>query len=163
MTDTTPKQTYLTQDTFDRLKTELDDLKGRGRIDVAKEIDEARQEGDLSENGGYQAAKEKQGLMESRIIHLETLLQNAIIGETPADDGVVEPGMIVTVEMFGDTEKFLLGSREIAADTHLDVWSESSPLGQAVNGHKRGDTVSYETPTGKTVEVKIVDATPFTG
>ena len=87
---------------------------GRGRIEIAKKIEEAREEGDLKENGGYHAAKEEQGKMEARIRQLTQLLQTADIGETPADDGVVEPGMLVTVEIFGDEETFLLGTREIA-------------------------------------------------
>ena len=59
----------------------------------------------------------------ARIRQLESLLRNATVGEAPADDGIVEPGMVVTVEMFGDTESFLLGSREIAGTTDIDVFS----------------------------------------
>ncbi|GAB3577753.1 transcription elongation factor GreA [Calidifontibacter terrae] len=155
--------TYLTQEAYDRLKAELTHLSGAGRHEIAKRIEEARLEGDLKENGGYHAAKDEQGKMEARIRQLEALLRDATVGEKPADDGIVEPGMVVTVEMLGDTEKFLLGSREIAGDTDMDVYSEKSPLGAAILGRKKGDTTSYDAPNGKTIEVKIVDAVPYNG
>ncbi|ADU47516.1 transcription elongation factor GreA [Intrasporangium calvum] len=153
---------FLTKEAYDRLKAELDQLTGVGRIEIARKIEEAREEGDLKENGGYHAAREEQGKMEARIRQLQDLLHNAVVGETPPDDGVVEPGMVVTVELFGEQEKFLLGSREIA-DDDLQVFSEKSPMGAAVNGKSVGDTTSYEAPTGKTIEVKILDAKPYTG
>ncbi|HET7761760.1 MAG TPA: transcription elongation factor GreA [Phycicoccus sp.] len=160
MTETT-SQSYLTQSAYDRLKAELEELSGPGRTEIAKRIEAAREEGDLRENGGYHAAKEEQGKMEARIRQLTQLLETAIIGETPPDDGVVEPGMMVTVEMFGDEETFLLGSREIS-DASLQVFSERSPIGAAVNGHNVGETVSYEAPNGKQVEVKILHTKPYT-
>ena len=98
--------------------------------------------------------------MEARIRQLTQLLENATIGEKPADDGVVEPGMVVTVEMFGDEETFLLGSREITDDS-MHVFSEKSPIGAAVNGARVGDTVTYEAPNGKQVEVKVLATTPY--
>ena len=159
----TPTASYLTQQAFDRLKAELDQLSGVGRTEIAKRIEAAREEGDLKENGGYHAAKEEQGKMEARIRQLTQLLENAIVGEKPADNGVVAPGMVVTVEMFGDTVTFLLGSREIADGSDLEVYSEKSPLGAAINGKKIGETAAYEAPNGKTVEVKVKDATPYTG
>ncbi|PKW27426.1 transcription elongation factor GreA [Phycicoccus duodecadis] len=162
MTETTTNQSFLTQAAYDRLKGELEELSGPGRTDIAKKIEAAREEGDLKENGGYHAAKEEQGKMEARIRQLTQLLENATIGETPKDDGVVEPGMIVRVEMFGDEEEFLLGSREIT-DSSMQVFSEQSPIGAAVNGHVIGDSVSYEAPNGKKVDVKILGATPYTG
>ena len=90
------------------------------------------------------------------------MLDHATIGETPADDGVVEPGMVVTVEMFGDEETFLLGSREITDDS-MHVFSEASPIGAAVNGHEVGDVVTYVAPNGKTIEVKILHTKPYDG
>ncbi|HKX68743.1 MAG TPA: transcription elongation factor GreA [Intrasporangium sp.] len=152
---------FLTKEAYDRLKAELDQLTGEGRLDIARKIEEAREEGDLKENGGYHAAREEQGKMEARIRQLQELLHNAVVGETPPDDGVVEPGMIVTVEIFGDNETFVLGNREIA-DGDLQVFSEKSPMGAAVNGKAVGDMTSYEAPNGKTIEVKILDAKPYT-
>lgn len=152
---------FLTKEAYDRLKAELDQLTGEGRLNIARKIEEAREEGDLKENGGYHAAKEEQGKMEARIRQLQELLHTAVVGETPPDDGVVEPGMIVTVEIFGDKETFVLGNREIA-DGDLQVFSEKSPMGAAVNGKAVGDMTSYEAPNGKTIEVKILDAKPYT-
>jgi transcription elongation factor GreA len=159
----TATQSFLTQEAYDRLKAELEHLSGDGRSEIAKRIEAAREEGDLRENGGYHAAKEEQGKMEARIRQLTQLLETAKVGETPKDNGIVEPGMLVTVEMFGDEETFLLGHREIKDDSDLEVFSERSPLGQAIHGKKVGDSASYETPAGKTVEVKILKAAPFTG
>ena len=153
---------WLTQDAYDKLKSELDQLSGPGRAEVAAKIEAAREEGDLRENGGYHAAREEQGKMEARIRQLQQLLDTAIIGETPPDDGIVEPGMVVTVEMFGDEETFLLGSREISDDS-IQVFSEKSPIGAAVNGHSVGETVTYATPSGKDVQVKILKTKPYSG
>ena len=162
MTTETRGASYLTQEAHDRLRAELTHLTGEGRSEISKRIEAARDEGDLKENGGYHAAKEEQGKMELRIRQLEQILQNAVVGAAPADDGVVEPGMVVTVEMFGDTESFLLGSREIIHEgDDLAVYSEQSPLGAALMGALPGDTVSYLAPNGKTVEVKVVEAKPY--
>ncbi|KQU69163.1 MULTISPECIES: transcription elongation factor GreA [unclassified Phycicoccus] len=156
----TPTASYLTQEAFDRLKAELDQLSGEGRTEIAKKIEAARDEGDLKENGGYHAAKEEQGKMEARIRQLTQLLDNATVGTKPADDGVVEPGMVVTVEMFGDDITFLLGSREIAEGTDLEVYSEKSPLGAAINGKQIGEKATYQAPNGKKIEVTIKAAKP---
>ena len=91
------------------------------------------------------------------------MLRKAEIGETPPDDGVVEPGMVVTVDFGGgDTEKFLLGARENLTDgDDLDVYSPQSAMGAAINGRSRGDEVSYTAPNGKELTVTIVDAEPY--
>lgn len=163
MTDTSTETRWLTQEAYDRLSAELADLTGPKRQEIARRIEAAREEGDLKENGGYHAAKEEQGKQEARIRQLEDLLRNATVGEAPADDGIVEPGMVVTATVAGREMKFLLGSREIAEGTDLDVYSEKSPLGAAIAGKKAGDTASYEAPNGKSVEVTIKAAKPFQG
>lgn len=164
MSETTTSSSFLTQDAYDRLSAELEHLKGEGRSDIAKRIEAAREEGDLKENGGYHAAKEEQGKMEGRIAQLTTLLQNAEVGEEPpADDGVVEPGMIVTIEMFGETETFLFGNREIADGDDMEVYSERSPLGKAIDGRNQGETIGYEAPNGKKIDVKIIEVRPYEG
>ena len=161
MTETT-SVTWLTQEAYDRLKAEFDHLSGEGRTEIAKKIEEARQEGDLKENGGYHAAKEEQGKREARIRQLRQLLENSQVGEAPtSSDGSVTPGMVITVELAGDEETFLLGSREVAGDTDLDVYSEKSPLGAAILGHMVGDSVSYTAPNGRQIPVTIVGAKPF--
>ena len=162
MTETTENVTWLTQEAYDRLKAERDHLAGPGRTEIAKKIEAARDEGDLRENGGYHAAKEEQGKQEARIRQLTQLLESAKVGQAPADNGVVEPGMVVSVDLGGEEMTFLLGSREVS-DASLDVYSEKSPLGAAINGHKAGDSTSYQAPSGKQVAVKILSAKPYTG
>ena len=169
MTQSTEQATiWLTQEAYDKLHAELADLKGPGRQEVIARISAAREEGDLKENGGYHAAREDQGKVEGRIRQLEDMLERAEVGETPPDDGIVEPGMKVTYKFVGDdddeAETFLLGAREIEDSVHgVKVYSPQSPLGSAIIGSKKGDTVSYEAPNGKQLEVVIVDAVPFTG
>ena len=162
---TTSHETWLTQDAFDKVKSELDGLMTSGRTEIAKRIEAARAEGDLSENGGYHAAKEEQGKMEARIRQLQDLLHQAKVGEAPADDGTVSPGMVVTVRFAGDDEDetFLLGSREMAGMDTVDheIYSPKSPLGSAIAGRNVGETVTFETPTGRTMDVEIVSATPL--
>lgn len=153
--------TWLTQESFDRLKAEYDHLTGEGRTAIARRIEAAREEGDLKENGGYHAAREEQARQEARIRQLEQILRDAEVGQAPPDDGVVEPGMVVDANVGGDDMTFLLGSREVAGDTDLDVYSASSPLGKAIVGHKTGDTVSYKAPSGVSIDVKIGKVTPF--
>ena len=163
MSDTTaPTASYLTQEAFDRLQAELDELSTTGRTEISKRIEAARDEGDLKENGGYHAAKEEQGKMEARIRQLTTLLENAVVGDPPADDGVVEPGMIVTVDMFGDEITFLLGSREIGNDD-IEVYSDRSPIGKALMGKAVGDEATYSAPNGKSITVKVLAAKPYEG
>ncbi len=153
--------TWLTQEAFDRLTAELSELSGRVRSEIVDRIDSARQEGDLSENGGYHAAREEQARNEARITQLKALLREARVGETPADDGVGEPGMVVTVDLAGKKLTFLLGSREIGADSDLDVYSATSPLGKAILGKKRGDQASYTAPNGNEFAVRVLQAKPF--
>ncbi|MBL0888198.1 transcription elongation factor GreA [Myceligenerans indicum] len=158
MTDTSV--TWLTQDAYDRLQAELERLSGPYRAEITERIAAARDEGDLKENGGYHAAREEQAKNEARIKELTEKLRTVQVGQ-PSDDGSVQPGMVVTVSIFGDSETFLLGSREMAGDTDMDVFSPTSPLGAAIVEKKVGDKTSYEAPTGKTIEVEITDAKPF--
>ncbi|WP_210438642.1 transcription elongation factor GreA [Nocardioides xinjiangensis] len=154
---------WLTQEAYDKLKAELEDLKGPKRQEIIERISAARDEGDLKENGGYHAAKDEQGKQEARIRQLEDMLRKAEVGETPPNDGVVEPGMVVTIDFGdGDTEKFLLGARENLSDGDtLDVYSPQSAMGAAINGKSKGDAVTYTAPNGKQLSVTIVDAEPY--
>ncbi|MEN9453607.1 MAG: hypothetical protein RLZZ19_94 [Actinomycetota bacterium] len=154
-------KTWLTQEAADRLAAELAHLETTGRTEIVKKIEAARAEGDLKENGGYHAAREEQGKMEARIRQLKHMLENAEIGTAPASaEGIVAPGMKVTVEIMGDEMQFLLGSREIASGD-MDVYSEKSPLGAAVMGAKVGDEKSYTAPNGKNITVKVLKAEIF--
>lgn len=150
--------TRLTQDTFERLQAELEDLRTRGRIEIAKAIESARMLGDLSENGDYHAAKDTQGKMEARIRQLEATLQDAeVVDDAVGEDGTVDVGAVVSLRYAGDddVEKYLIGSIEERRDD-VTVVSPESALGQALRGKKRGEVVAYETPTGATLEVEIV-------
>ena len=156
--------TWLTQEAYDRLKAELDHLCGQGRIDIAKKIEAARDEGDLRENGGYHAAKEEQGKQEARIHQLTHILTHSRVGEPPRTDGVVGPGMTVTVRFEGDDAEvtFLLASRE-ESGVPIDVYSPGSPLGNAISGKKVGETARYNLPSGRAITVEIIDAVPYGG
>jgi transcription elongation factor GreA len=157
---------WLTQEAYDKLQAELEDLKGPRRQEIIDRIAAARDEGDLKENSGYHAARDEQGKQEARIRQLEEMLRRAEVGETPANDGIVEPGMVVTIRFIGDedTEKFLLGAREnLSEGDKLTVYSPQSAMGAAINGQSKGDTVTYTAPNGKEIKVVVVDAVPYDG
>lgn len=160
MTET--QATWLTQEAFERLQDELAHLEGDGRRHIVERIAAARAEGDLSENGGYHAARDEQAKNEARIRELKEKLRNVHIG-TPLDDGVVEPGMEVTALVGGEEMTFLLGAREMAGTADIDVFSPTSPLGAAVDGHSVGETVAYTAPNGRAFTVEILRTTPFAG
>lgn len=161
MTETSTPVVWLTQEAHDRLSAELEQLSTTGRTDIAAKIEAARSEGDLKENGGYHAAREEQAKQEARIRQLQQILRNARVGEAPPDDGVVEPGMVVEATVAGERMRFLVGSREVADGTDLDVYSDRSPLGAAIVGRSRGETTSYTAPNGKEITVEIHEATPY--
>lgn len=145
----------LSRSAYDRLQSEHDDLTTRGRIDIARKIETARELGDLSENGDYHAAKEEQGKMEGRIRQLARLLEiSTIVDEVDSES--VQPGCVVGVRYEGDddVERYLVGSIEERRDG-LDVVSPGSPLGSALIGAKIGDDVTYQSPGGA-LKVQVV-------
>ena len=150
----------LSQAAYDRIKAEHDDLVTRGKIDIARKIETARELGDLSENGDYHAAKEEQGKMEARIRQLEALLEDAEIVEGGETD-TVAAGVIVSLRYEGDdeSERFLLGSIEEQHD-EVEVMSPGSALGKALIGAKVDDVVEYETPTGAVLKVTVTAIEP---
>ena len=161
-TDEHAQGVWLTQVAHDRLKAELDSLVA-GRPAMSAEINARREEGDLKENGGYHAAKDEQGKQEARIRQLTDLLRKATVGEPPTKVTNAATGTVITVRFAGDddTEKFLLGSREIGGTTGLSVYSPESALGSAIMGAKPGAKVSYQAPNGKTITVEVVGIEPF--
>jgi transcription elongation factor GreA len=161
-TDREAPHTWLSQDAYDRLKAELDELIAHRPV-IAAEINARREEGDLRENGGYHAAREEQGKQEARIRQLQELLRTARVGEAPTTDRVA-PGTVVTIHFDDDsedTETFLLGSREIAATTDLTVYSPESALGKAILGARTGQTVTYTAPSGADIKVTVVSFQPY--
>lgn len=152
------RPTALSQAAHDRLSAELENLTTRGRIEIAEKIEAARKLGDLSENGDYHAAKDAQGLMEDRILHLTRILTDAEIIDRPAAGSEVVLGSIVTVLYDGDDEpeRLLLGSVEERSDD-VTVVSPGSPMGEALLGKGVNAKAEYETPTGASVTVTIVE------
>ena len=157
-------EVWLTQEAHDRLVEELGEREGATRVEITKRIEAAREEGDLRENGGYHAAKEEQGKNEARIRQLKQILESAQIGAPDAADDEVAPGKVVTVRFieWAEEETFLLGSREEAAHASIEVYSPTSPLGEAVLGKKVGDHSSYVLANGTSVNVEVVTVAPYT-
>jgi transcription elongation factor GreA len=149
---------HLSRGAYARLEEELADLTTRGRVEIARKIETARELGDLSENGDYHAAKEEQGKMEGRIRHIQALLERAEIVDDASGAGEVRAGSVVTIRYAGDDDetRYLIGSIEERHD-ELEVISPGSPLGQAVLGAAPGDTVAFEAPSGATLQVHVVD------
>lgn len=153
---------WLTQEAYDRLQAELAERETAGRAEFTKRIELAREEGDLKENAGYHAAKDEQGKNEARIRQLRQLLEHAQIGAPQVAAGVAQIGQVITVEFaVGDSETFLLGSREEASHASIDVLSPTSPLGAAVLNHEVGAKISYQLPNGKEISVTITDVKPY--
>lgn len=154
------KTILLTQEAYDKLQDELEWRQGELREEITEKIATARAEGDLSENGGYQAAREAQGKNEGRINELIVKLRATEILKPPPA-GSVGNGSVVTINIAGNEAIYVLGSREIAVATDHDVISPESPIGMAIMGAKKGDEVSYEAPNGKQISVTIVEAKPL--
>jgi len=154
----TNEVTWLSQEGYDALAQELAERSGPRRTEITKRIEAAREEGDLKENGGYHAAKEEQGKNEARIRVLKHMLENAQVGTPDAHDDEVAHGRVVTVRFvdLGDEETFLLASREEAVHATIEVYSPTSPLGQAVLGRRVGETTTYALANGKSIAVEIV-------
>jgi transcription elongation factor GreA len=140
--------TKLSRDAYDRLQAELNILVTEGRVRIAQAIEAARELGDLKENGDYHAAKDEQGKMEARVRQIQAMLEGAEIVEQSGSE-TVEHGSVVGIAYEGDDdiEWYLIGSIEERRDD-VAVMSPNSPLGLALMGHRAGDIVSYEAPSG---------------
>ncbi len=149
-------QTKLSRDAYERLQAEHHQLTTEGRVKIAGLIEAARALGDLKENGDYHAAKDDQGKMESRIRQIEAMLENAEIVDD-VDNSTVGHGNTVGIKYEGDddVEWYLLGSIEERREG-VTIMSPDSPIGKALIGHKVGDTVAYEAPSGE-LRVEIVE------
>ncbi|NPV86376.1 MAG: transcription elongation factor GreA [Anaerolineae bacterium] len=153
----TTNANYLTAEGIARLREELADLKGRGRDEIAKRLRAAIEQGDLSENADYISAKEEQAFLEGRIRELELVLNNAIIiDEIEQNLEEVGIGDRVTIKEEGyDIEEtyHMVGPKE--ADPTKGRISYESPIGKALIGHKVGEVVNAETPSGS-LKLKII-------
>lgn len=145
-----PQSHELSQAAHDRLVAELEDLRTRGRIELADKIERAREHGDLKENAEYHAAKEEKAKMEGRIAQIFGILENCTIIDSAGSDKVIS-GSIVTLKYEGDdddeAERYLIGSIEEQLDG-VNLISPRSPLGEQLLGSTTGDSVSYESPAG---------------
>ena len=150
------KPSYLTKEGAEKLRQEFEYLKGPARDELAKRLRLAIQQGDLSENADYIAAKEEQGFLEGRIVELTSILSNIIIiDESGTKKDKVDVGSKVTIQEddFPEETYFLVGPQE--ADPSKGRISHISPIGEALLGHKTGDLVEANTPNGK-IKLKIL-------
>ncbi len=147
--------TQLSPEAHARLSAELEDLVVRGRVEIAKRIEEARLLGDLKENGEYHAAKEEQGKIELRVRQLKGMLDDVTIIQVDSSSGTVQVGATVTIDFGdGDTERYFVGSIEEKREG-AEIVSPDAPLGKALLGRAVGDEVAYEV-SGRTIAVKLV-------
>ncbi|QCK16210.1 transcription elongation factor GreA [Mangrovivirga cuniculi] len=152
------KVSYYTKEGLQRIKSELEHLKTKGRSDISKQIAEARDKGDLSENAEYDAAKDAQGLLEMKISQLENLVANArLLDETKIDTSKVS--LLAKVKLKnkknGMEVTYMLVSEE-EANLKEGKISVQSPIGKGILGKKVGETAIVEAPAGK-IEFEILD------
>jgi transcription elongation factor GreA len=154
------EMTYLTKEGYERLMAELSDLKGKGRADIAKQIQKAREMGDLSENAEYDAAKDAQGLLEMRIAKLEATIANARV----LDDSDIDKSkayILSTVKLknlkLNKVFTYTLVAEE-ESDLKQNRISVKSPVGKAVLGKEVGDIINIEVPAGK-MEFELLEIT----
>lgn len=151
------KISYYTKEGLEKLKNELAQLKGKGRSDIAKQIAEARDKGDLSENAEYDAAKDAQGLLEAKIAQLEGLVGNArLLDESKIDTSAVSILTTVTIKnkKNGASFTYTLVSEE-EADLKSGKISTQSPIGKGLLGKKAGDVAKIKTPAGE-IEFEVL-------
>jgi transcription elongation factor GreA len=152
------KISYYTKEGLDKITNELATLKSKGRSDIAKQIAEARDKGDLSENAEYDAAKDAQGHLEAKIAQLENTLSGArLLDETNVDTSSVSILSKATIKnkKNGASVTYMLVSEE-EADLKAGKISTQSPIGKGLLGKKKGDTVVIKTPAGE-MEFEILN------
>lgn len=145
------KVSYYTKEGLEKLTNELAQLKTKGRADIARQIAEARDKGDLSENAEYDAAKDAQGHLEAKIAQMEELLSNArLLDESKIDTSAVSILSKVTIKnkKNGASVTYMLVSEE-EADLKAGKISTQSPIGKGLLGKKKGDTALIKTPAGE--------------
>lgn len=148
---TSTERIWMTPQAHIRLKTELSTLRSRPSIEVPDDF----MEYDDNLVANYAARQ-------ARIYQLQDLLTHAVVGDNPPDDGIAEPGMVLTIRYddTGEIETFLLGVRG-AEDTEIEVYSIQSPLGGAIAGANVGEQRTYSIPSGKDLPVTLLKAVPY--
>ncbi len=157
----------LTLDAYDRLKAELQELTSFGRERISARLKAAREHGDIRENAEYDAAKDAQGLMESRIRTLQHMLRDPDIVEAPVGAEAVGPGMLVTLHPLDEdddpeNETYLLAEHAEERAPGVRTITTSSPLGSALMGAEADHEIVYEAPGGKFRYI-VVGFRPHTG
>jgi transcription elongation factor GreA len=148
------KEFRLTPEGAEKMKAELEHLKGDRRVELAKRLRHAISMGDLSENADYIAAKEEQAFLEGKIQELETILRNAVIIKN-SQNGIIDLGSHVVIEESGETfSYYLVGVKE--ADPRNGKISHESPIGKALMGKSVGEKAVAETPAGE-ISMKILE------
>jgi transcription elongation factor GreA len=154
------KVSYYTKEGLEKIKNELAELKSKGRADIARQIAEARDKGDLSENAEYDAAKDAQGHLEAKIAQLEDLVANArLLDENNIDTSRVSILSKVTIKntKSGKSVSYTLVSEE-EADLKAGKISTMSPIGKGLLGKQKGETAKIQTPAGE-IELVVLDIT----
>jgi transcription elongation factor GreA len=148
---TSTERLWMTREAHTRLKTELAALRSRRSIEVPEDF--------MDYDANLIAAHSAR---QARIHHIQELLGNAVVGEDPPDDGIAEPGMVLTVRYddTGEIETFLLGVRGVE-DADIDVYSMQSPLGRAIAGAHVGEQRTYSIPSGANLPVTLLKAVPY--
>ena len=151
------RETLITPEGLEKLKEELEHLETNKRREVAERIKEAREFGDISENSEYDDAKNEQMMLEQKIAQLEERLRSAqVVDTSDLSTDIVKVGVTVIIkdEKTGESDKYtIVGSAE--AKPSEKRLSNESPVGKALLGHKRGDTVDVSLPSGKKRKLKI--------
>ncbi|MCE2962526.1 MAG: transcription elongation factor GreA [Chitinophagales bacterium] len=149
---------FLTKESYDKLKADLQHMKSVGRAEAGAALAEAREKGDLSENAEYDAAKEEQAKLEKRIAQLETALASVrILDENEIDDSKVSILTTIKVKNLKANKEFTYKMvSEIEADFKTGKLSVISPIGKGLLGHKKGEKVIIQTPAGA-MEYQILD------
>jgi len=150
------RDVYLTPEGAQKLKAELEELRGPRRQALAKRLRHAIQQGDLSENADYITAKEEQAFLEGRILELESILREAVIVENGGAAGEVGIGSTVVVSMDGGARETFQVVGVAEARPREGKISHESPIGQALFGHRPGDVVRASTPGGE-IELVILE------
>lgn len=147
---TTPEGVWMTRRAYIRLQVELAGLRSQPTTEVPDDF--------MDYDDDVVAAHRAR---QARIGQIHDMLANAIVGEDPPDDGIAEPGMVLTVRYddTGDTETFLLGVRGVE-DADIEVYSAQSPLGSAIVGARAGEQRTYSIPSKDSVPVTLLDAVP---
>lgn len=142
---------YLTPSSLENLKKEKDELENKKIPDIAKRIDEAKQQGDLSENAEYHQAREDMSWAQGRLAEIEQILQNAqIFNKTNGKNDEVQIGCTVVIKVGGKEKEYtIVGPQEV--NPAKGYISNESPLGEALIGHAKGDKVTITTPAGKQI------------